>query len=113
MHEFGLCQSILATVEGRSAGHRVTGVRVRIGSLHQVYTDAFGKAFAMVAQGSVADGAELDLVVVPVRTYCRACGDESTSQGHLTMCPRCGSLEVEMEGGDDLILETLVLKAPT
>lgn len=113
MDEFGLCQSILATVEGRSAGRPVTGVRVRIGSLHHVYADAFEQAFALVAQGSVADGAELDLVVVPVRTYCRACGDESTSQEHLTMCRRCGSFEVDLEGGDDLILENLVLKAPS
>ena len=113
MHEFGLCQSILTAVEGRAAGRRVTGVRVRIGTLHRVYGDAFDQAFSLVAQGTVADGAEVDLVVVPVRATCRSCGAEMESPDQLVTCPQCGSAEMALEGGDELILESLVLEAPS
>jgi hydrogenase nickel incorporation protein HypA/HybF len=109
VHEFGLCQSILTAVEGRAAGRRVTGVRVRIGSLHRVFEDAFDQAFSFVAEGTVADGAEIDLVVVPVRMTCRACGHVSESQDLVIGCEACGATDLDRQGGDELILESLVL----
>ncbi len=109
MHEFGLCQSILTAVEGRAAGRRVTGVRVRIGTLHRVVGDAFDQAFSLMAEGTVADGADVDLVVVPVRATCSACGHVTESQDQVLACEQCGATDLERHGGDELILESLVL----
>jgi hydrogenase nickel incorporation protein HypA/HybF len=112
VHEFGLCQSILTAVEGRAAGRRVTGVRVRIGALHRVFDEAFDQAFSLMSEGTVADGAEVDLVVVPVQATCRACGEVTVSQDQVVACPQCGSLELDRQGGDELVLESLVLEGP-
>ena len=68
MHELGLCEGILEAVERRAAGRRVTRVRVRVGAQHRVVSSAFEQSFALVSQGTVADGAAVDLVVVPVRS---------------------------------------------
>ena len=66
VHELGLCEGILEAVERRAAGRRVTRVRVRVGAQHRVVSSAFDQSVALVSQGTVADGAAVDLVVVPV-----------------------------------------------
>ena len=109
MHELGLCESILDAVERRAAGRRVTGVRVRVGALHAVVEPALDAAFALVAEGSVADGAAVDLVVVPVVVRCAACGASTESPELVPACPRCGATRIDVTGGDDLVLESISL----
>jgi hydrogenase nickel incorporation protein HypA/HybF len=111
MHEFGLCESILDAVERRAAGRRVTAVRVRAGALQRVADESMETAFAMVTAGSVADGAKLELVIVPVQCQCLECGLDTESNDPLAVCPRCGSTNVDLSGGDDLMLESLTLAA--
>jgi len=66
VHEIGLCQSVLSVVEEQAAGSRVTGVRLRVGALHRVSPEAFDQNFSLVAAGSLADGATVEVVIVPV-----------------------------------------------
>ena len=108
MHELGLCGGILEAVERRAAGRRVT--RVRVGAQHRVVPSAFDQSFALVAQGTVADGAAVDLVVVPVAVRCLDCGHEAEATDPLAACPACGGLDLETEGGDELILEAIHLE---
>ena len=107
MHELGLCGGILEAVERRAAGRRVTRLRVRVGAQHRVVPSAFDQSFALVAQGTVADGAAVDLVVVPVRVRCQDCGHEAEATDPLAVCPACGGLDLVTEGGDELILEAI------
>ncbi|MCW2913604.1 MAG: hydrogenase expression/synthesis HypA [Actinomycetia bacterium] len=65
MHEIGLCEALLDAVEKRAAGRQVTGLRVRIGTRHRVMEPALAQGFELVAAGSVADGAAIELVTVP------------------------------------------------
>ena len=110
MHELGLCGGILEAVERRAAGRRVTRVRVRVGAQHRVVPSAFDQSFALVAQGTVADGAAVDLVVVPAAVRCLDCGEEAEATDPLATCPTCGGLDLEFEGGDELILEAIYLE---
>ena len=109
MHEFGLCEPIVAAVERRAAGRRVERVRVRVGALHRVAGPSMDQAFALAAEGTVADGAEMDLVIIPLSVSCAACGQAGTSDDPLSLCPVCGSADIEMSGGDDLVLESIQL----
>ena len=110
MHELGLCEGVLAAVERRAAGRRVTRVRVRVGAQHRVVPSAFDQSFALVAQGTVADGAAVDLVVGPVAVRCLDCGHAAEATDPLAACPACGGLDLETEGGDELILEAIYLE---
>jgi hydrogenase nickel incorporation protein HypA/HybF len=107
VHELGLCQGILEAVERRAAGRRVTRVRVRVGAQHRVVESALDQSFALVSQGTVADGAVVDLVVVPVRVRCQDCGRDTDATDALAACPACGGLDLDTEGGDELILEAI------
>ncbi|HET9078072.1 MAG TPA: hydrogenase maturation nickel metallochaperone HypA [Acidimicrobiales bacterium] len=62
MHELGLCEALLEVVERRAAGRRVLAVRVRAGDDLRVAEPALDQAFALVAEGTVAAGARVDLV---------------------------------------------------
>ena len=110
MHELGLCEGVLEAVERRAAGRRVTRVRVRVGAQHRVVPSAFDQSFALVSQGTVADGAAVDLVVVPVTVTCLDCGHKAEADDPLAACPACGALDLETEGGDELILEAIHLE---
>ena len=107
MHELGLCEGILEAVERRAAGRRVTRVRIRAGAQHRVVPAALDQAFALVAAGTVADGAAVDLVVVPMAVRCLDCGHQGEATDAQAACPACGGLELETSGGDELILESI------
>lgn len=107
-----MCESILEAVERRASGRRVTRVRVRVGALHRVVPPSMDHAFALAAEGTVADGAAVEVVTVPVRVNCRACGHADDSDDPLGLCPACGGADLELSGGDDLVLESIQLAAP-
>lgn len=111
MHEIGLCEPVLAAVQRQAAGRRVAGVRVRVGARHAVVPDAFAQAFAMVADGTVADGAAVDLVVTPAVADCHSCGQRAESADPLAACAGCGAVGLEISGGDELVLEYIELEA--
>lgn len=109
MHELGLCESVLTAVEKRAAGRRVTALRVKIGVLHRVPRESFDSAFAVMSTGSVAQGAAVDFVVQPVRVLCRSCGLDAGVDDLLASCPACGAGDLDSDGGDEVLLESVAL----
>ena len=71
------------------------------------------QSFALAAAGTVAEGAELRLVVIQVLSTCRACGMTAASDDYVVCCPACGSIDVDLSGGDDLVLESIVFDPAT
>jgi hydrogenase nickel incorporation protein HypA/HybF len=107
MHEFGLAEGVLETVRQRAAGRPVSRVRLRAGVRHGVDEESMAQAFTFVAAGTEADGAVLDLIAVPLRLTCPACGYTAETFDVLAVCPRCESDAVDLDGGDELVLEAL------
>lgn len=112
MHELGLCQAIVGAVERRAGTRPVAHVRVRVGRLHHVHPEAFGQSFSMAAQGTVAADATADLVLLPVTARCRSCGEAAESEEQFAVCPACGSTELDLTGGDELLLESIEYRGP-
>ena len=112
MHEFGLCEGVLEAVQSRAAGRHVTGIRVRCGVRHAVDADSMAQAFSLVAAGTEADGATVEVVTVPATVTCRDCGSASESADLLPVCPRCKGTNVEVSGGDELVLESVRYDQP-
>lgn len=104
MHEVGLCESVIRTVEQRADGRAVTALGLQVGTLHRVVPEALEQAFSMVSPGTVADGADLEIVDVPVRAACRDCGRQFPAEDRIVACPDCDSVRVTTEGGDELTL---------
>ncbi|WP_433236680.1 hydrogenase maturation nickel metallochaperone HypA [Streptosporangium sp. CA-135522] len=107
MHEFGIAEAVLDAVERRAEGRRVKRVRVRAGALLRITGPALDQAFALVSPGTVADGATVDLVVVPAQLICRSCGRREETSDALAVCGGCGSTDIDLQGGDGLVLESI------
>ena len=101
-------QSALAVV-GREAAARgaaqVHRIELRIGALSGVEPDALRFAFEACAPGSIADGAELAIDLVPALAHCAACDrDFAAGAGFICACPTCGALSGDLRSGRELEL---------
>jgi hydrogenase nickel incorporation protein HypA/HybF len=107
VHEIGLAEAILDAVEKRAAGRPVSRAKVRAGALLRVVDASMDQAFQLVTEGTVAEGAAIDLVVTPARISCRSCGHSDATLDPLAVCPSCGGDDVDLTGGDELVLESI------
>ncbi len=110
MHEFGLCASVVDAVQRRAGDRPVASVRVRVGRLHHVHPEAWDQSFTVAAMGTVAADATADLVLLPVRARCGACGATWEADDVPPACPSCSSGDVEAAGGDELVLESITYR---
>jgi hydrogenase nickel incorporation protein HypA/HybF len=101
MHEMAITQSVVDSVCEHAAGRRVHSVRVQVGALCGVVPDAMEFCFGLATEGTVADGASLNLDIQPGSARCRTCGDEFAMPDLILLCP-CGSADVEVLAGRDL-----------
>jgi hydrogenase nickel incorporation protein HypA/HybF len=105
VHEMSYCEGVLEAVERRAAGRPVSRIGVRIGAVHRVVADAFQQSFQLAATGGPAEGATTELVVVPVHGHCLDCRTDFETPDPSPACQACGSLDVAVEGGDEVVLE--------
>jgi hydrogenase nickel incorporation protein HypA/HybF len=107
MHELALAEGVIGVVERHARGRQVTRVELKVGHLRQVVPDALSFAFELVAQGTVADGAELEMEVVPAAGRCGGCGQRTPLPELPLVCRVCGSSDVEVTQGEELLVDSL------
>ncbi|GID30416.1 hydrogenase maturation nickel metallochaperone HypA/HybF [Paractinoplanes brasiliensis] len=101
MHELSIAESVVAAVCERAGDRRVHSVRMRIGAFTAVVPDAMQFCFGLAVEGTVADGARLDIEHRPGAVHCRACGADTDLADMLLLCP-CGSADVAVTAGREL-----------
>jgi hydrogenase nickel incorporation protein HypA/HybF len=113
MHELSIVASLVETVEGLAREHgaaAVTGIWIKVGPLSGVVPELLESAFDMYRRGTVAEGATLAIEKPPLRALCRACRAETERADYAPACPACGSTDLELVGGTDLLLERVELE---
>jgi len=109
MHELSIASAALATVERHAGGRRVEVVTMRVGRLRQVVPAALEFCFGIVARDTLADGARLEVVVLPAILRCCACARSWEIDLPAFRCPACGGADVTVEGGDELEVHSIEL----
>ena len=109
MHELALAEGVIGVVERHAAGRRVTQVELKVGYLRQVVPDALSFAFELVSQGTVAEGAELKMEAVPAAGLCGSCGGRTPLPDLPLVCRLCGSGDVAVTQGEELLVDSLEL----
>jgi hydrogenase nickel incorporation protein HypA/HybF len=107
VHELSLSGAIVKTVEKHAEGRRVTVVRLRVGSLRQVVPDTLAFSFQFVARGTVCEGARLEQELVRASLRCNDCAHEWTIEIPAFRCPACGTSDVAVASGDELLVESI------
>jgi hydrogenase nickel incorporation protein HypA/HybF len=109
VHELSIAESVLRIVCAHAGERKVTRVELKVGHLRQVVPSALTFAFGLVAEGTVAEGAELAIEEVPAAGRCRACGSESVLAGFPLQCAHCRGLDLELIAGEELLVDSLEL----
>jgi hydrogenase nickel incorporation protein HypA/HybF len=112
MHELSIADAVVTIARTHAAGRTVTRVELKVGHLRQVVPDALEFAFGLVAEGTEVEGAELVMEQVPAGVRCNVCAAESELTQFPALCASCGALDVEVTGGDELLVESLELDEP-
>jgi hydrogenase nickel incorporation protein HypA/HybF len=110
MHELAICESLLGVIEEQAKTQhfcRVCRVRLEIGPFSGVETEALRFGFDVVTKGSIADGAELEIIIPEGRAWCHDCNTTVTLTDRLAGCPLCGGASLQITGGKELRIKDL------
>jgi hydrogenase nickel incorporation protein HypA/HybF len=111
VHELSLASAIVRTVCAHADDRRVAKVQLKVGPLRQVVPSSLAFAFEVVKKGTPAEHAELVIEEVPARIACRACDEENAVEDFPFACPGCGTLDVDVVAGDELLVDWIELEA--
>lgn len=110
MHEVSLMQDTLRIAAERAAAagaRRIHRLRMRVGPLSGAVPEALEFAFEVLAQGTLAEGATLEVERVPILCYCHTCDAEFQPGDFVCECPTCHQLSAEVRRGRELELASL------
>ncbi len=113
MHELSIAQSIIQQIEDVARNEkaaRVVTISLAIGALSGVERESLEFVFPMAAEGTMAEGAALVIENVPARLKCHACQAKSDARMPLLTCGKCGSSDVDVSGGRDLVIKSIELE---
>lgn len=105
-HEMAMAQDILRAVLKKASEKGLSGVikiKVRAGETRLVNPDYLKRGFEMASSGTIAQGAELDIKITPLRAKCRSCG--GLLEGDSLSCPSCKASDIEIASGQELLVE--------
>jgi hydrogenase nickel incorporation protein HypA/HybF len=108
VHELAIAEEIIAIVADRTAGARVGRIVVEIGRLCAVVPDAMRFCFDLATEGTVAEGARLEIVETPGLGRCRACGAQVVLERPFGRCA-CGGTDLEWLAGEELRIKEVEL----
>jgi len=110
MHEMSLAEGIRGIVEETAQAQgftRVNAVVLEVGALSSVEVEALRFCFEVVMQGTLADGARLDIEAVPGAGWCMPCGKSVPIAALYDACPECGSYQVQATSGTEMRVKAL------
>ena len=110
MHETSLVEALMDTLldmQRRQGWSGVSRVTLKVGKLRQVVPEAMVFCFEVASKGTSVEGASLEIEEAPLVSRCTRCGEEWSDSESLGLCPFCGSVDVEVVQGMELLLESV------
>ena len=110
MHELSIASDILrCAVEaaGRHGAVRIQEIVVEVGAMRRVMSEALHTAFEMISEGTPAEGAAMKVIETAIKGTCRDCGCAFEPTIDNFLCPRCEQANVEITGGNDIVLKSV------
>ena len=117
MHELAVCQSLLSEVERVASAHgamAVSRIGIAVGPLSGIEASLLDRAFDIARIGTLAGEAELEIEEIPITVWCAACAAETRpTAANVLLCGRCGTWQVDIRSGNELILKQVELIQPS
>lgn len=109
MHEIGITQNVVAIVAEYANGAKVRRVLLEIGKLSAIMPDAVSFCFDICSQGTVLEGAILEISQISGLARCRQCGTEIPLEKPFGVCS-CGSLQLDLIAGEELKIKEIEIE---
>ena len=110
MHEMSLAEGVLQLIEDSAKTEnfsRVKTVWLEIGQLAGVEAEAMKFCFEAVVRDSIAQDARLEIIETPGQAWCLQCAETVQVQALYDACPKCGSHQVQVTGGNEMRVKEL------
>ncbi len=105
MHELSLMENTLAVVfeeARRNKAEKIGSLRMKVGAMSGVVPEALEFAFQALTEGTMAEGARLEIDKTPIVCYCKQCEKEFEPGPYEYACPHCGTASLEIRRGREL-----------
>ena len=115
MHELGIMTGVVESVEqvAREAGAiSVLKVRLSVGVMTEAIADALEFSFDILKEGTLLEGAELDIHMVEPRSQCLECGAEFNHDRFHVCCPEFGSAQTKLLEGREHTIDSIEVDLP-
>ena len=109
MHELSLCRAVADVATSYAEQRDVTRVTLRVGHLRQVVPETLVFCWKMVTDGTELAGCELVVEHVPAVGVCRPCGARNELEKPVLRCAACGSRDVSLVSGEELLVASMDL----
>jgi hydrogenase nickel incorporation protein HypA/HybF len=111
MHELSIVEALIEQVqeEVKRAGveGRIAKLELSIGRLSGVNADSVRFAFDLLAPQTILAGTEIVIHEPKAVCRCNSCHAETEIDNLLLQCPRCLSNDVVIDGGRELLLQSI------
>ena len=109
MHELSLVQGILQAAldeAEKASGRRIKEIHAKVReSGHHMEAYSLQTLLEVIAKGTIAEGAEMKIVVVPPTLRCKECDFTFLAQANTLVCPHCRSGKLEELDAEESDLE--------
>lgn len=113
MHELSIVASLFEILEEKAREQKaaqIVRVNVKVGMLAGVVPEFLQTAFDSYKRGTIAAEATLEITSVPLRVKCKKCRSVAEKDDFVFTCPACGSTELDVEEGTELLLDKIEME---
>lgn len=110
MHELGIMQNIVDTIEGYARQKSIRKIRkviLEVGAMSGVIPDALEFSFGFCTKQTVLEGAMLEIIKIKAVGRCKSCGGNFDLLTDCFSCQNCGAADWEMISGRELMIKGL------
>lgn len=113
MHELSVTESILeiATSHATKAGAtKVTQINLVIGRLSSIVDDSVQFYWETISEDTLCAGSTLTFKRLPAILHCTNCQNDYEIEGDLVPCPKCGSYQTTIAGGEEFYVDSIEIE---
>ena len=86
---------------------KINSMILELGSMSGVVREALEFCFESACKGTMADGAQLEIITIQGTAECENCGRQFKCDQFPSPCPKCGEYVFNIQGGKELKLKSV------
>lgn len=113
MHELSIVSNLFEILEEKAKekkAKKITLVKLQVGALSGVVPEFLKTAFDIYKKDTIADEAELKIEKISLKVQCQKCLAEMVKNDFVFICDECGSRELKILCGTELLLEKIEME---